>query len=422
MKRASLWEFVESILIRIVPGLLNIVTLLYIGSHLETRQYGIFSTTIVTVSFISTLVFGIVTYSIMPVSAKMHAAGLGREYVSSVLVALSIVALCVVSVGSVLVWFGFGNAVAATIIVSFGLHTALQELLRSQLRLWAYGWSAIGQAVAYQAGAIVLLVGDAKIGSALTAFSLSYVAGALISFAFLGPMTLRRPRLSYLDGSLATGWGFVLSNLAESGVFVGIRYIILMFGSQAHLGVFSFCVDLSQRTVGFFMNAASFVFVPSAFLSAANGNVREFRRGLFEGATIALIFAAASAAGLIGLFFSGYASGWLGRSFDPTVFAIVSCAVLTNRTKKVIIDPFALRSNNAMTLTYSYATGALACCCLAALSLWWRLPLGSEMAFLSGYAIAAACSVFALRSVIADDGPDATQRVFLATGSDAKNE
>lgn len=422
MKRASLWKFVESIAIRIVPGLLNIVTLLYIGRHLEVGQYGIFSTTIATVSFISTLVFGVATYSIMPVSAKMHAAGLGGEYVSSVLTALSIVALFVVLAGLVLAWLGFGNVVAATIVVSFGLHTALQEILRSQLRLWAYGWSAIGQAVAYQAGAIVLLVGDAKVGSALTAFSLSCFAGALISFAFLGPMNLRRPRLSYLGGSLATGWGFVLSNLAESGVFVGIRYIILMFGSETHLGVFSFCVDLSQRSVGFFMNAASFVFVPRAFLSAANGNTREFRRGLFEGAAIALIFAVASAAGIIGLFLSGYGSGWLGRSFDPAVFAVVSCAVLINRTKKVVIDPFALRSNNAMTLTYSYAIGALACCCLAALSLWWRLPLGSEMAFLSAYVIAAACSFFALRGVIADNGPDATQRALLMAGSDAGNE
>ncbi|MER8462644.1 hypothetical protein [Mesorhizobium sp. M1396] len=422
MKRVSLWKFAEAIVIRIAPGLLNIVTLLYIGSHLETGQYGIFSTTIATVSFISTLVFGAATYSIMPVSAKMHATGMGREYVSSILTALAILALFVVLAGSALAWFGLGNVVAATIIVSFGLHTALQEILRSQLRLWAYGWSAIGQAVAYQAGAVVLLAGDAKVGSALTAFSLSYVAGALISFAFLGPMNLRRPRLSYLGGSLATGWRFVLSNLAESGVFVGIRYIILMFGSETHLGVFSFCVDLSQRSVGFFMNAASFVFVPTAFLSAANGNIREFRRGLFEGATIALIFAVASAAGIIGLFFSGHASGWLGRSFDPAVFAIVSCAVLINRTKKVVIDPFALRSNNAMTLTYSYAIGALACCCLAALSLWWRLPLGSEMAFLSGYVIAAACSFFALRGVIANNGPDATQRGLFMAGSDAGNE
>jgi hypothetical protein len=170
------------------------------------------------------------------------------------------------------------------------------------------------------------------------------------------------------------------------------------------------------------MNAASFVFVPRAFLSAASGNIREFRRGLFEGAAIALIFAVASAAGIIGLFLSGYASEWLGTSFDPAVFAVVSCAVLINRTKKVVIDPFALRSNNAMTLTYSYAIGALACCCLAALSLWWRLPLGSEMAFLSAYAIAAACSFFALRSVIADNGPDATQRAFSMAGSDAGNE
>ncbi|MER9137268.1 hypothetical protein NKI20_13390 [Mesorhizobium sp. M0830] len=422
MKISCLWKFVEAVIIRIVPGLLNIVTLLYIGSHLETAQYGIFSTTIATVLFISTLVFGTATYSIMPVSAKMHAAAMGREYVSSILAALAIVALFVILAGSALAWFGFGNAVAATIIVSFGLHTALQEVLRSQLRLWAYGWSAIGQAVAYQAGAVVLLAGDAKVGSALTAFSLSYFAGALISFALLGPMNLRRPRLSYLGGSLATGWAFVLSNLAESGVFVGIRYIILLFGSQALLGVFSFCVDLSQRSVGFFMNAASFVFVPRAFLNAANGEVRAFRRGLFEGATIALIFAVASAVGIIGLFFSGYASGWLGRSFHPAVFAIVSCAVLVNRTKKVVIDPFALRSNNARTLTYSYAAGALACCCLAALSLWWRLPLGSEMAFLSGYAIAAACSFFSLRGVIADNGPDATQRTLFYGRSDAGNE
>jgi hypothetical protein len=422
MKEASLWKLVEAIVIRIVPGLLNIATLLYIGSHLETGQYGIFSTTIATVSFISTLVFGVATYSIMPVSAKMHAAGMGREYVSSILTVLAVVALFVVLAGLALTWLGFGNAVAATIIVSFGLHTALQEILRSQLRLWAYGWSAIGQAVAYQAGAIILLVGDAKVGSALAAFSLSYFVGALISFAFLGPMNLRRPGFSYLAGSLVTGWGFVLSNLAESGVFVGIRYIVLLLGSETHLGVFSFCLDLSQRSVGFFMNAASFVFVPRAFLSAANGNVREFRRGLFEGAAIALIFATAAAAAIVGLFFSGHASGWLGKSFDPVVFGIVSCAVLVNRTKKVIIDPFALRSSKTMTLTYSYAIGALACCCLAALGLWWRVPLGSEMAFLFGYVVAAACSFFALRNVIADQGPDAKQRTVLVVGPDARNE
>ncbi|MER8460799.1 hypothetical protein NKH24_32995 [Mesorhizobium sp. M1300] len=371
---------------------------------MQPNEYGIFSTTIATVSFISTIVFGAATYSIMPVSAKMKASGLEREYISTVLVVLAVLSVLVSVCAVILDVFTAGNVVAMTIIVSFGLHTALQEMLRSQLRLWAYGWSAIGQALTYQALVTFLVTGDAKVEAALAAFSVSYLVGAIISFWFVGPSDLRRPRLSYLGRSLVTGHAFVLSNLAENGLFVGIRYIVLMLGSHNQLGVFSFCVDFAQRSVGFLMNAAGFVFVPRAFSRAAMGATREFRRGLLTGASVAAILAATSAAGIVILFSSGYAGKWLDNSFDPISFLIVSAAVLTNRTKKVVIDPFALRSNSTLKLTYGYIIGASVSGLISSVGLALSLPYSAETAYLTGYLLAAWCSFVFLKNAMADDG------------------
>lgn len=415
-------KFIETLGIRIVPGVINTITLIYIAKLLGAEDYGLFSTTIATVSFSSIVIFGSVIYSIMPASAKMNASGLEREYTTSVICLLLVVSIAVVVLGTAVSRFGVGSFVETTLVVSFGLHTALQEILRSQLRLWAYGWSAIGQAVAYQAGAMALIAGSSDVSAALAAFSLSYLVGALISFSFLGPTTLRRPRLSYVSGSLMTGYRLVSCNVAENGIFLGVRYALLMLGSQQHLGVFSFCLDLAQRSVGFFMNAASFIFVPRAFVSAAKGDVREFRRGLYEGAAIALLFALGTAVAIISFYFSGYADRWLGKLFDPVVFLIICVAVLLNRTKKVVIDPFAMRSNTVMRLTYSYVAGGLVCCCLAAAGLRGGLPLSPELAFLLGNLVAASCSFFALRHQISDRAPGVTGPASgLATDLEANN-
>lgn len=404
MIRENLLRLGESLIVRIAPGIINLYTLFYLGHFLQPNEYGIFSTTIATTSFVSTTVFGVATYSIMPVYAKMKVSGLEREYISSVLAVLVGLSVLVAACAVIAEAFRPGSVVVVSIIATFGLHTALQEILRSQLRLWAYGWSAIGQALTYQTLVMFLVSGDVKVQAALVAFSASYVVGAIISFCFVGPLDLRRPRLSYLGRSLVTGHAFVLSNLAENGLFVGIRYIVLILGSHDQLGVFSFCVDLAQRSVGFLMNAASFVFVPRAFSHAALGGIKEFRRGLLAGASVAAVLAAISAAGIVLLFFSGYGAKWLDNSFDPLSFTIVSAAVLTNRTKKVVIDPFALRSNSTLKLTYAYAIGALVSGVISAagLALSWRYS--AEAAFLTGYLLAAVCSFVLLKSAILDDG------------------
>ncbi|RWQ14450.1 hypothetical protein [Mesorhizobium sp.] len=404
MIRENLRRLGESLVIRVVPGIINLYTLFYLGHVLQPNDYGIFSTVIATVSFISTMVFGIATYSIMPASAKMKVYGLEREYISSVLVVLSGLSVLVAVSAIITESFRSGSVVAISIIATFGLHTALQEILRSQLRLWAYGWSAIGQALTYQALVMFLVSGDAKVQAALVAFSVSYFVGAIISFWFVGPLDLRRPRLSYLGRSLVTGHAYVLSNLAENGLFVGLRYIVMILGSHDQLGVFSFCVDLAQRSVGFLMNAASFVFVPRAFSHAAVGGIREFKRGLLTGAAVAAVLAAVSAAGIVLLFFSGYGGKWFDNSFDPLSFTVLSAAVLINRTKKVVIDPFALRSYSTLKLTYAYAIGASVSGLISAVGLALSLRYSAEVAFLTGYLLAAACSFVLLKSAILDDG------------------
>lgn len=404
MIKDNILKIGEAVTVRICPGLINLYTLFYLGKLLSPGEYGVFSTTVATALFISTTIFGVATYSIMPVYAKMKASGLEREYISIVLVVLAILSVFFGACALVVGLLTTGNTVAMTIMVSFGLHTALQELLRSQLRLWAYGWSAIGQALSYQAIVMFLVAGDAKVEAALIAFSLSYLVGAVVSFILVGPLDLRRPHFSYLGRSLITGQAFVLSNFAENGLFVGIRYIVLILGSHNQLGVFSFCLDLAQRSVGFLMNAASFVFVPRAFSQAASGGIREFRRGLLAGASVAVILAAILTAGIVILFFSGYAGKWLDNSFDPVSFLIVSGAVLINRTKKVIIDPFALRSNNTLKLTVGYTIGASVSGALAAVGLSWSLAYSAEAAFLTGYLLAALCSFLFLRRVILGNG------------------
>jgi hypothetical protein len=164
--------------------------------------------------------------------------------------------------------------------------------------------------------------------------------------------------------------------------------------------VFSFCVDLAQRLIGFLVNASAFVTVPTAFRNEARAADSSFAITLLRGAVLAVALAFGSFVAVIGLWHSGWLSALARAPFDPGVFAIVSAAVVLNRVKKIVIDPFAMRALKAAAIALGYAVGAPLALALGFAAMRFEAPRGAEIAYLCGYAIAALSTMLLLRPAL----------------------
>ncbi|AMU91888.1 hypothetical protein ATM17_23025 [Sphingopyxis macrogoltabida] len=359
--------------------------------------YGFFSLAVSVTSFVSILLFGPLQFSAVSQFAKETAAGRKEEYEASYIGLALLLALAAVLIGLILTMFGLIGTAHIFAAISFGLYSVLIELLRARLKIWTYGIVSLLQSILYL-GLVFAFVGQkASHIIALNSYSASYGIAALICLFLIGVPKLRMFRISSLHDSLKIGGGYIVSNMAEQLLYLGTRYIVLLFGTPHLLGVFSFCVDLAQRTVGFLINAASFVFVPLAFHQLAAGESGQFGKTLKKGAYTSFGLSILAFIAILIAQRSGVLPFLNNDLFDEITFAIVSMAVVLNRLKKLTVDPFAMRANMPAALAIGYIIGAPPALILTAIAYRAELPYWGALGYASGYLVAIWLTVLYLK-------------------------
>lgn len=387
-------RYAEVIILRAAPGLLNLATMLLIGGWMTPGSYGLYSTALATTTLVGTLVFGPFISGVVSQHAKLEAKGLAQEYESALISAVLILGLIVSLVG-ITAWFlGVLHWAWIGPVVAIGVYAANQEVLRARLQIRSFGALAVAQAVAFMVLAAVLVRPVPEPERALTAFALSYALAATASIVLSGVFAPRWPAWAVLFGTLRVGGVYTVSSTAEYGLYLGMRYVFGYFGGAEHLGVFSFCVDIAQRTVGFLVNAASFIVVPAAFKADAERGGSAFRDLLVVGCVQALGLSLLCFAAVFLLRETGLVAALQSALFHPRVFAVVALAVVLNRVKKMILDPFALRMGRASMIAIGYGMSAPITLLIAAVGLERFGWGGIEGVYLGGYVLSGAITLW----------------------------
>ncbi|WP_454890312.1 hypothetical protein [Sphingopyxis chilensis] len=378
----------EALVLRSVPGVLNLAVLLILGDLLSLTHYGQFSMAIAVTGFIALVAFGPLLFSVISQHASIIKEGHGDDYESSYVSLTVLLAAGVLVAGLLIAWIGLAPAEWGIAVAAFGIYSVFQELLRAQLRPWAYGIASMSQSLIYLGLVLWLAPAHRDPLWVLNLFSVSYACAAFVSLYLLRFPRFKRPNFSLLSQSLRIGGGYIGSTIGEQSIYVGMRYIITLFGTSQQLGIFSFAVDLATRTVGFLINAASFIFIPLAFHRDANGSSESFTGTLRNGATISLALSAAAFVAILLVRELGWIPSLNSTLFNPIIFAIISLAIVLNRLKKLLADPYAMRARRPFALVIGYAVAAPPALILGAIAYNANSQHFGAGAYLAGYFLA----------------------------------
>jgi glycosyltransferase involved in cell wall biosynthesis/O-antigen/teichoic acid export membrane protein len=390
-------KIVELLGLRAGPGLINAAALILVGNWLSVSAYGEFSTVVATTGLIANLLFGPLKSSIVPQHASHRANGRQADY-ETVIVAMVIgMSIVLAAPGGLFVATGLIDSSWLAPVVAFGAATTLQEILRARLMFWSFGACCLVQSLLFLGLVVVVAKPGGSVQEVLLAYAASHGVAALLAACLSGARMTVRPRFALLRSAWTVGAPVTLGNIAESGLYLGARYLLAAFGTPQQLGVFSFCLDLAQRLVGFPVNIASFVFVPQAFRHAADGDPGQFRRVLLNGAGVALGLALAALAAVM-LFRAVLPHrALIAGPFDPLIFVILSVAVILNRVKKLVLDPFVMRAGLTLIIAFGYCIGTMAAAIVAAAMFRVAGAQAICWVYLIGHAVAVMVTFMAAR-------------------------
>lgn len=344
----------ELLLARVLPGVLNLLTFVWIGRALTLADYGQFSLVLATITLAVSLSIGPIEHAILPLHATQAQQGRARAFESQVFgAALILVAFCA---APALGLFALGLLHPGWILLfaaSALLGVAL-ALMRARLDLLRYGVAASAKSASALGLVAILLPVTPNPATALTLYATAVLLGACVAWALLGCPCPRLPSRAFLAQALPLGAGLTLATLAESLLLVGTRYALALFGTPQLLGVFSLALDLAQRSVGVVINLASFALIPRAYAALAKGDTRQFRTTLTQGALVSGGLALALLALVLLLDHMGAWARHLGAGLDPLVFVAVSGAVIVNRLKKLSLDPALVQAGRVMAIPFAY--------------------------------------------------------------------
>lgn len=375
----------QALAVRAAPGLVNLFALSLVARMAGMESYGLFSLIVTTAILVSNTVFGVVTLPIVSQYAQHRARDDHHAYAATLFGLAGLLALGVIPVGAVVAAFEplAGPGLIAVLVLA--LHGLCQELLRARHSLYSYGASDLIQAVGFLAAALVWLGPNSSASGIVGLFAASYVPAIAVSLFGLRGLKPARPRLAMVRDIVSVGRWLALNTLTENILFTGARYLILAQAGAQALGVFSFAVDIAQRSVAFMVNAASFIFVPRAFSARAAQGHAAFVQVLRQGVWVSLAASAAVMAAIAAASVSPHATVFLPPTFDLIVFCIVSAAAVVNRIKKLLLDSLGLAASRAHRLAAGNLIGAaLGLAAMAVLAGPDRTVLVS-LGYLAGY-------------------------------------
>lgn len=394
----SIIKHLEAVGLRLLPGIINAAALLVVGSRIGAEDYGRFSLAVASSGFAAVVAFGPLYLGAVAQYAQRSNEESDGIYEATYVGVLGTLVVLTSVAGTVAMLFNIVTTPWLCAAISFGVYTSCLELLRARIQIWRFGISSLTQSISYITLVNFCLDRESSAQTALWLFAISYVIGLVAGLLLIGKFQLQHGSRSAIVDTLKLGVGSVISNGAEQALYVGMRYTILAFGSSEALGVFSFCVDLAQRTVGFLLNAASFVFVPMAFQSEAVGDTDRFATILWNAAGVSLLLSFGTFVATILILETTKVPVLSGELFDPLIFALVCFAVVINRLKKLSVDPFALRAGLPLMLSFGYLFGAPIALGGGAVALYYGQPdWFAAAAYGVGYLAAALVTLYALK-------------------------
>lgn len=351
---AGLPRIAEMIFARVAPGVLNLVSIVLIGRYLDVATYGLFSTTIATTAVMVLVLTGPVQLSIIPRRAVYEAQGNGQDFERGTLSLLLLTSACVGSLGIALWLSGAIPLAWVALALSSSIFDGWTPVLRARLQFWRYGVAAWIKAIATIMMIYFFVSENPTSLSAIWAYTLGNAIGFLAAWLACGSPMPKWVKRADLKGMVSIGSSFTVSNLAESGLLLGTRYVIIWFGSDEFLGLFTYAVDIAQRSIGVVINIISFAIVPRAYKISAQEGPEVLISYLKRAGSVG----AALAAALFSLIFILGSLGWidrlLGSSLSMPIFTAVSIAVASNRLKKMVIDPIAVALDAHGAIPFAY--------------------------------------------------------------------
>lgn len=333
----------EILLVRVVPGVINVGVLFVLAAWLSRESYGLASTFMATATAAATFLFGPILQTALVQHAEHSEGPEQRTFEHGHATNALLMALVVCLVGLPPSYMGLFDWRMVACTAVFGFYTAILQISRSRLQFYRFGIGSTAQSVAFLLFSFLLVRPDPSIQNVLEAFGASYLAGAVASGALVN-LRFAKPDWRKIREILVLGAAPTLSNVSETVFSLGSRYILVAVGRVDALGTYSFSLDLAQKTVAIFINIATFGIVPHALKS---NDVRHLWRSLARGSLVALLVSVASAGFILLLGLTTWISALNGLLYDPVSFIIVSLAVMINRTGKMMLTPVSMRVRRA---------------------------------------------------------------------------
>jgi O-antigen/teichoic acid export membrane protein len=349
----------RALAVRAAPGVINLIALTLIARTTAVETYGILSLIITTAVLVSNLLFGLVILPIVSQYATHHARGDEGAYASTSLALAAVLSLPVLLIaGSAAGHIRLaGPTLCLALILS--LHSLLQELMRARQSIYLYGASDLAQSVGFLSAILILATPQSRPADIAMMFAASHAPAIAVSLFALRKLRPTPPRIEMAREILGVGRWLVLTNLTEQVLFTGARYLVLGAAGPQALGVFSFAVDVAQRTVAFVINAASFIYLPKAFSARVRQGHAAFVRTLREGAIVSSAAAIAAMAFVCVASRLDPAAQLVPQTFDLTIFCLVAAAAVVNRIKKLIVDSLGLATGRSHRLAIGNLAGAV---------------------------------------------------------------
>ncbi|MDO9521670.1 MAG: oligosaccharide flippase family protein [Pseudohongiella sp.] len=386
---------------RIAPGLINVASFLLLADTLELGDYGIFSTSIATAGLIVSLVYGPIKFSILPLHAEYAAQGDQKGFETSLLglaLLVSLVLICVAAIGFLL---DDNLGWLVVIVISMGMASSLQPALHARGQFWRYGTVDLTQATIWIALVLTWVAEVPAVSTALMAYAASLAISFMVAWLLVGRNLPTLPKLQRLKKIFAVGVPFTAGNMAENVIFLGFRYLLLLFGNANLLGTFSLCVDLAQRTVGVVINLFSFTILPRAYKELLTLQPSVFFKTLGRAAIQSGVIALGVMAGIIIISSVEWFAALQPPVFSITAFAIISAATITNRLKKLLIDPISVYKNRSGGIAIGYFIAGPLALLSAAIALNFAAAEIFYLSYFLGYLLAAAITTSYIRPLAA---------------------
>ena len=400
--RPQMKQAAEIVISRVVPGVLNLVALVVLAGWLSPQSYGLASTYIATATAAAGLLLGPVIQSILVHHSEHHARGEQARYESIHLANTCLVAAIIGLGGMALVWAGVMDWRIVAAVVAVGAYTSLLEISHARLQFYRYAVGSSSQSVLFLLLAFLVVRPDPTVSNVLEVFAVSYAVGALVSALLVTPRPAL-PNLSMLKEAFAIGTVPTLSNLAVSGFSLGCRYLLLLFGQREALGTLSFSLDIAQRGVGIFINFATFAIVPVALRSAQSGGARQLWLKLARGWVVAVLVSLLGAAAIMAAAATGQIGALNSAVYDPISFALISIAVIVNRSSKMVLSPVAMRLRRTAALLTPLLVISPAALAVTALGLYLQIPYVVEIVYTLAFVLWAAASYRSLSPRLRED-------------------